>query len=325
MKRTIYTGLLLLALAACKKDDKTAPDSQENNRISYVIADNIFNFSSFNAVLQRTGYTEKLAGNGPFTVLVPDNNAFMRAGYSDASAVLQERASVLNNMISYHVLSGTWELNKLPFTFNQELTTDAGAKMYVTRWIKEQDTVLTVNGTRVVTYNLAASNGLIQVMDAVLQPLVHKTISAAVAADTSLTFLNVALQQAGMKDLLSGNTVFTVMAPDNTAFRKMGFPSADSVGRTDAAVLRKLLSYVMFEGRRFVYDYVLTTGSTETSEQAMYNGNNITVTLVRDGVNYTGVTLRGSGNLSQVNILKSNVMAGNGVMHIVDQVLKENQ
>ncbi|NML42057.1 fasciclin domain-containing protein [Chitinophaga sp. G-6-1-13] len=325
MKKTFYTGLLLLLIAACKKDEKASPDQQLSNRITYVIADNMFNFSSFNAVIDRTGYGPKLAGEGPLTVLVPDNNAFIKAGYANAAAVLQERAFTLNNMMSYHVLSGTWELNKLPFAFNQELTTALGAKMYATRWVKGKDTVLTINGTPVVSYNLPASNGLIQVMSEVLQPLVNQTLSDAIAADTALTFLNVALQQSGMKDLVASKTIYTFFAPSNSAFRSKGFPSADSVGQTDPAVLKRMLGYFFFPGRRFVYDYVLTTDATDKSEQAMYNGNNITVQLVKNGAKYTGITIQGSGNTSPINILKSNVLTGNGVLHITSSVLSENQ
>ncbi|MBC9932123.1 fasciclin domain-containing protein [Chitinophaga qingshengii] len=325
MKKIFYTGLLLLGMAACKKDEKASVNQQLSNRITYVIEDNLFNFSSFNAVIERTGYAQKLAGEGPLTVLVPDNNAFIKAGYANTNAVLQERGVILNNIMTYHVLSGTWELNKLPFAFNQELTTAGGAKMYATRWVKGTDTVLTINGTPVISYNLPASNGLIQVMSEVLQPLVNATISDAIAADTSLTFLNVALQQAGMKDLMAQKTVYTFFAPTNAAFRMKGFPSADSVGRTEPAVLQRMLSYSFFPGRRFVYDYILTTDITDKSEQAMYNGNNIVVHLLKTGVKYSGITVQGSGNTAPIAVLKSNVLAGNGVLHVINSVLSENQ
>jgi uncharacterized surface protein with fasciclin (FAS1) repeats len=325
MKRSIYVLVLLLILASCEKNNDTSPENENLNRISYVIADNMFNFSSFNAAMQRTGYITRLAGDGPYTVLVPDNKAFAKSGYSNSDAVIRESGAVLNNIVSYHVLSGTWELNKLPYTFNQELVTDKGAKMYVTHWVKNTDTVLTINGTRVLTYNLPADNGLIQVIDAVLQPLVHNTLSNAVAADTSLTFLNVALQQADMKSMLSGDKVYTVMAPTNDAFRKKGFLSADSVGKTNPAALREMLYYTMFEGRRFIYDYVLTTDATDRSQQTMLNGNNINVKLTKTGAQYTGITLQGPGNTAPVNVIKGNVLTGNGVMHTIDQVLRENQ
>lgn len=326
MKKTLYSGLMVLLLAACKKDnDNAAADNAVSNRLNYIIDDNKFNFSFFNNALQRTAYRQLLSNEGPYTVLLPDNNAFIKNGYSTADQVLTESAVVLNNLVPYHIVSGTWELNKLPFRFNQEISAITGKKVYVTRWVKNGDTVLAINGTKILTYNLKASNGLIQVIDQVLQPMVHDKLSDALAADTTLTFLNVALQRAGMKTMLASDKTYTVFAPNNNAFRALGFASTDSIVKTDPAKLTELLNYNMFEGRRFIYDYILTTGSSDKTEQAMLNGDNISVTLQKTGVLYTGITVKGIGNTSVSNIVKANLMAGNGVVHITDQVLKENQ
>lgn len=325
MKKFTCTGLLLLMLAACTKDKDNGIGADELTRLTYVIDDNKFNFSSFSTALGRTGYRATLAGQGPYTVMIPDNNAFIKAGYGTTQAVLTQSADILNKLVSYHIVNGTWELNKLPFKFNQELNAVTGAKMFVTRWVKGADTVLTVNGSPVLAYNLPASNGIIQVLNAVLQPLVHANLSAAISADTSLTFLNVALQRAGLKESISGDAVYTFFAPSNNAFRAAGYPSADSILQTDAAVIKDLLRYHFFAGRKFIYDYILTTGSTDQSQQAMLNGNNVLITLEKEGVKYTGINIKGASNKTAAKVVKQNFMAGNGVLHIIDQVLKENQ
>lgn len=325
MKIGRYAGVLLMLLSACTKKDDVVAGTEETNRLTYIIDDNKFNFSFFSTALGRTGYRSTLAGPGPYTVMIPDNNAFIKAGYDNEQAVLTESGAVLNTLLSYHIVNGTWELNKLPFKFNQELTALSGAKMYVTRWVKDADTVLTVNGSPLLAHNLSASNGMIQVLDNVLQPLVHKTLSEAVSADTALNFLNVALQQAGLKGLLSTENAYTMFAPTNNAFRGAGFPSIDSINTTDPAILRDLLAYQLFSGRKFIYDYILTTGASDQSEQAMSNGNNVTIKLLKSGVKYTGITISGPGNTTAAQVKKANVMAANGVLHIIDQVLKENQ
>ncbi|MGF6928292.1 putative surface protein with fasciclin (FAS1) repeats [Chitinophaga sp. W2I13] len=325
MKILKYTGVLLMLLSACTKDNDKVAGTDENNRLTYVIDDNKFNFSAFSTALSRTRYRTTLAGPGPYTVMIPDNNAFSKAGYSTDQSVLVEDGTILGNLVSYHVVNGVWELNKLPFKFNQEIAAITGAKMFVTRWVKGTDTLLTINGTPLLAYNLPASNGVIQVLDNVLQPLVHKTLSDAISSDTTLTFLNVALQQAGMKQLLTTGNTYTFFAPSNTAFRSAGFSSADSINATDPAVLRELLQYHLFSGRKFIYDYILTTGDSNQTEQAMLNGNNVKIGLLKSGVKYTGISITGPGNTAAAQVKKANVMAGNGVLHIIDQVLKENQ
>lgn len=326
MKRIFYSGFLLMLLAGCTKEKEGDGLSADiTSRLNFIIGDNLFNFSYFNAGLGRTPYRVTLTQAGPYTVLLPDNNAFIAAGYGSENAVLTESASVLNNMIGYQIVSGAWQLDQLPFRFNQELTSLTGGKLYVTRWVKNQDTVVTINGSRVVSYNMKASNGLIQVINTVLQPLVHKTLSEAISSDPQFTYLNAALQKAGMKTLLEQETAYTVFAPVNSAFVAAGYAAIQDIQQADAASLQKLLRYHLFGGRKFVYDYILATGPSDKSEQAMLSGNNITVNLLKSGINYTGITVKGIGNSSVATITKPNVLAGNGVLHTINQVLKENQ
>ncbi|PUZ21842.1 fasciclin [Chitinophaga parva] len=328
MQKNIWLAGFCLLLFACKKDDsKPATSGGDANQLVNVITDNKFNFSDFNTALTTTGLDKQLRGAGPYTVLIPDNTAFQAAGYSDETAVAQEDGAVLLNMVRYHLLDGSWDLNKLPFRFNQPVTSFAGTQLYITHWIKGADTVITINGTPVSAVNMPASNGLIQVISAVMPPLLQNTLSDAVAADTSLTFLNTALQVTGMKNLLAGNDAYTLFAPSNNAFRAAGYPSMDSIATTDPAVLKALLLYQLTAGRHFVYDYILTADDSNTSQQTMANSNTTTVTLVpnpQTGVGFTSIRIQGSGNPQPCNIMKQNVLTNNGILHIIDQVLKEN-
>ena len=326
MKRILALAALLFLLASCNKDedDNAAAIEDITNRLNFIIEDNQSNFGSFSSGLSRTAYKYMLSDPGPYTIMLPDNNAFIDAGYPTPNDVLTESASVLNNIISYHITHGRWELNKLPFRFNQEIESISGRKMYVTRWIKNQDTVVTINGTRVLNYNMQASNGLIQVLNAVLQPLVHSTLSDAIAADANLTYLNAAIQRAGMKTLLaSAEQTFTVFAPGNEAFVSAGYATIQDINNADPAVIRRLLEYTMFSGRKFIYDYVLTTDATDKTEQRMVSGSNVAVTLVKTLGIYTGINIRGIGNSSDGALTKTNVLAGNGVLHVINLVLKE--
>lgn len=320
MRKNIWLAGLCLFLFACKKDDsKPATNNSSSNELANVIADNLFNFSDFNTALTVTSMDKNIRGAGPYTILLPDNNAFSAAGYGDATSVAQESNSVLVNMLRYHILDGYWDLKKLPYRFNQPVTTFAGTQLFITHWIKDADTVLTINGTPVTAVNMPASNGLIQVINAVMPPLLQNTLSDAVAADTSLTFLNTACQVTGMKDLLAGSDAYTLFAPSNNAFRAAGYPDMDSVAHTDPTVLKALLQYQLTTGRHFVYDYILTTDAANTTQQTMLSSNTTTIM-----VNAPNITIQGSGNAQASNLTKKNVLTNNGILHIIDQVLKEN-
>lgn len=326
MKKNILFALLPLLLFSCKKDNATNPSGtgNQNNNLLYVIEDNQFNFSFFNRALTVTNFTATLLEEGPYTVLIPDNLAFQGSGYATEQNVAEEKSGVLDNLVKYHTLKGIWQLDKLPFRFNQQITAMSGTQLFVTHWIRNQDTILTINGTRVTAQNMPAANGLIQVINAVLKPLVQDKLSDAIAAEPTLTYFNVALQRAGMKDLLRGEGPYTIFAPSNDAFIAAGYPTTDSIAHTSPATLSAMLQFHILANRRFVYDYVLSTDNSNVSQQTMLNKSTTKVALISSGVDYSGITIQGSGNTKPCNLLKSNVLANNGVLHIIDNVLLEN-
>ncbi|MBC9913022.1 fasciclin domain-containing protein [Chitinophaga varians] len=323
MKKYILFGLMTATFFSCKKDDDLSAPDKDNNNILYVIEDNKFNFSFFNTALTVTNYGATFREKGPYTVLIPDDNAFQKSGYNSTGDVAKEKGAVLMNMVKYHTLPGQWQLDKLPFRFNQPVTTASGAPLFVTHWVHGTDTVIVVNGTRVTALNMPAGNGLIQVINTVLNPLVQDKLSDAVAAEPTLTYFNAALQRAGLKDLLKGDGPLTIFAPNNSAFIAAGFPTTDSIVQTDPALLRNLLQFHMLATRRFVYDYVLTTDNSNQTQQNMLNNSTTTVNLQNNGNDYS-ITVQGAGNRQPAQMVKSNVLTNNGVLHIIDQVLTEN-
>jgi len=131
----LYAVLLVGVLTvSCDKAESTAVE-YDSNRLNMVIADN-FNLSLLNASLRVSGLDKELQSNdGPITVLAPSDAAFGKAGYSNAVSILSERPSVISQLVKYHLMDGKYELNKLPFLFNQEIRT-RGGKVFATRWYR---------------------------------------------------------------------------------------------------------------------------------------------------------------------------------------------
>ncbi|SOD13346.1 fasciclin domain-containing protein [Pedobacter xixiisoli] len=326
-KNKLFALLLMAALGvSCRKDENKLSD-YDNNKINLVIADN-FNLSAFSAALRLSGLDKKLQeGNGPYTTLVPSDAAFTLAGYNNAVAVLTANPSTISGIANYHTLDGKYELNKLPFLFNQELRS-RGGKLYATHWIKGQDTVLTLNGSRVVSQNIPASNGLIQVLNRVLTPYVHDLLGDAIAAEASATLFTQALKTSGVLETINGAGPYTIFAPNNTAMQAFGYQTIEQVTNTDVEELKRLVNYHILRDRRFVYDYILSTGTSNSSRQAMLDGNSVTMKLVPDSNapgSFSGITLRGIGNTADVKLSKQDLLAGNGVLHIIDGVLRMTQ
>ncbi|WP_291908958.1 fasciclin domain-containing protein [Chitinophaga sp. CB10] len=317
--------LLLLAVAGCSKDEASQP--KDGNRIVQVLADN-FNLTMMNTVVSRSNLRTDLNGPGPFTFFAPSDEAFVKSGYPNVVAVLSASSKLIASLGAYHTVEGTYDLNKLPFLFNQEITS-RGGKLFVTRWVKGQDTVLTINGSRLLSASIPASNGRVQVIDRMLQPYLHENIGDAIAAETQLTLFWQAIQRAGMTEQLKGKGPFTIYAPDNDAMKAYGYATLEAINAAPAEAISAMVKYHLVADRRFVNDYILSTAiGKNTTTQGMSDNNSITVYLTphpqQPGA-FAGITLKGIGNTTEAKLVKQDINTGNGVLHITDQVLRITQ
>ncbi len=116
------------------------------------------------AAVKAAGLVETLQGEGPFTVFAPTDAAFA-AIQSEVDKLLKpESKAALSKILTYHVVSGKTKAADLKD--GQELTTVQGGKLKVT----VKDGKVTVGGAHVTSADIAASNGVIHVIDKVLLP-----------------------------------------------------------------------------------------------------------------------------------------------------------
>jgi uncharacterized surface protein with fasciclin (FAS1) repeats len=146
-----------------------------------------------------------------------------------------------------------------------------------------------------------------------LIPPVGNIVQTAVAnPDFSLLVAAVLRASQGNTNvaaLLSSNGPFTVFAPTNAAFKKIGFNTAADFLTKNPDDLTPILAYHVISGRIFSSD--LSNGITP----AMFAGGNTTITLTG------GPQIKGNGNSTASNIVKTDLVATNGVIHVIDQVL----
>lgn len=308
-----------IILTAC--DDEHNTYSYDSSMISMIVADNA-NLSLLSAANKRTGVYEMLLEEGAYTLLAPTNDAFALSGYSD-NDINSIGLSKLTKITNYHILTGEYEFDKLPFIFNQEIASYGGGKLFVTRWTKQTDTIVTINGAVVNSFLKKANNGNLQVIDRVLEPYLFDYLSDALANEPELTLFSHAVQRSKeLHQLLSNKGAFTVYAPNNSAMIAYGLSSLQVINETSEEELVALLKYHIVSDRRFVYDYFLTTEGDATSE-TMLNGDNLLIYFDYDynTGKFSGITLEGIRNTTDTNLTRENILSGNGVLHIIDQVL----
>jgi uncharacterized surface protein with fasciclin (FAS1) repeats len=156
----------LLTLSACSSDSDTASESMTEETTVGTIVDVAAgdeSFSTLVAAVTAAGLVETLSGTGPFTVFAPTNDAFaaLPAGVLDA-LLLPENKAVLTQILTYHVVSGMVMAADV---------TDGDVATVEGQTIKLSTTEgVTVNGALVVAADVAASNGVIHAIDAVILP-----------------------------------------------------------------------------------------------------------------------------------------------------------
>lgn len=284
--------------ASCKKDDTPAPAA---NTVVNVATNN--GFTTLVSAVGTAGLTSTLNGTGPFTVFAPTNAAF-------SAITVPSDPAVLGNILKYHVLSGKVLSTALPTSYASGVVTLNGDSVYVKRFSSGN---AYVNGVKVETANVDASNGVVHVLGTVLLPPAASVVAVA-QSDTSFKLLVQAVIKCGLASALSAPGSLTVFAPTNAAFRAAGFDSTAIANASPATVttLTNVLQYHVVPARAFSADLVegLTTAPT------LLSGKSLSFSVSG------GAKVTGSGNGgSASNIVKVNLVAKNGVVHVIDRVL----
>jgi len=128
------------------------------------IVSGVDEFSTLEAALEAAELTEALAGEGPFTVFAPPNEAFeaLPEGVVDA-LLMPENQDLLTDVLTYHVVPGAVVSSDLT---TGDVETLEGSTVPV---VVDGDMVM-VGDANVVAADIPATNGVIHIIDSVLVP-----------------------------------------------------------------------------------------------------------------------------------------------------------
>lgn len=262
------------------------------------------NFSILKTAVVRAGLADAL-NSGTLTVFAPDNAAFAASGISEATVnalPLQD----LTNILLYHAVGAKVLSTGVPAsdTVNTLLTTNIYAS-------KNANGVF-VNGIKVKSADILATNGVIHVIEKVLLPPAQ-TIAEIVSDDTELSLLLVAVVRAGLAGAVSGKAKFTVFAPTNAAFIAAGFSDAAAINAAPVAAVASIVKAHLFGTNVFASD--LINGQKVAT---LESGKSLLV-----GTTPPSVKIDGSSNpVSNIVLTGVNIIATNGVIHKIDRVLQ---
>ena len=151
----VATSLTTLALIG-----GSAIAQAQNTIVDVAVANG--SFKTLVVALKAAGLVDTLSSPGPFTVFAPTDAAFAKLPAGTVDALLKDIPK-LKAILTYHVVSGAVmakdvKTGMVPTVNGQSLD------------VKADSMGVTVNGAKVVTADVKASNGVIHVIDTVLLP-----------------------------------------------------------------------------------------------------------------------------------------------------------
>lgn len=309
-------GTISIAGFTSCKDDDPSPVPATNTIKDKVVAD--ASFSILEKAVVKAGLDATLASTGPFTVFAPDDAAFTASGITSAT-IDALSSDDLKKILLYHVLASKVMAADVPAGPNAKVLTANTPQDSI--FVTKNSAGVFINGIQVTAADVAADNGVIHKIGRVLMPPSGNVVETAIATsggDNGLDSLVAAVVRAdaaapGLINTL-GSVNLTVFAPTNKAFRDLLTAlSANKIADIPINTLIAVLQYHVVPGRVFSSD--LSNGNV-----TMLAGGNTTINLTNGTGG--GPTVTGNGNAgASSNIIATNVMATNGVVHVIDRVL----
>jgi uncharacterized surface protein with fasciclin (FAS1) repeats len=152
----------LFAGTAASADDHGSMAAKAAGPDIVAVATSAGSFKTLVQALEVAGLTDTLKGAGPFTVFAPTDAAFAKIPKADLDALLADKAK-LARVLTYHVVPGkvmAADVTKL----SSAKTVEGGALTI------DASSGVKVDGANVVQTDIAASNGVIHVIDTVMLP-----------------------------------------------------------------------------------------------------------------------------------------------------------
>jgi uncharacterized surface protein with fasciclin (FAS1) repeats len=122
-------------------------------------------FKTLVAAVTAADLGATLKGAGPFTVFAPTDDAFAKLPAGTVEGLIKpENKAKLAAILTYHVMAGAVKSADIAGKKLEPATVN-GQALHV-----DATSGVTVNGAKVVTADIACTNGVIHVIDAVLMP-----------------------------------------------------------------------------------------------------------------------------------------------------------
>lgn len=263
-------------------------------------------FTILRTALRVTGFDTTLRQPGPYTLLAPTDDAFRKLPANALQALL-DNPSELTRVLRFHVIPARLTTDQL-----RSLTT-IGTLFGQPLALAVDDGRLVINppsdAARILTPNIAASNGIIHAINTVLvPPLTNLTVIDALRDDPNFTTLVSALRNPAVAVVLQQTTPLTFFAPTDEAFRQLPAGTVESLFANPAQLIR-ILQFHIVPGSFTAADLA----GVRTLDTLL--GPNFAITPGPRG------TFVLTSSVSRARVVRTDIRFNEGVIHAVDRIL----
>ncbi|MFN8206352.1 MAG: fasciclin domain-containing protein [Bacteroidales bacterium] len=322
---------MCLMLFGCPAEPVPPPTDDLKLVMSQYVAAYPEKYSEFDKILKRTNLDNLLSVRGPFTLMLPNDEA-MQAYYEKMGVSSFEEFTdtmiiyklVYNHLVMNGIGSGDIGLGALR-------DTNALGDYLVTEF--DGADIIVNKSARIIDRDIRVANGFIHEIDKVIDP-VTDDVYTVLSKDPGYSIFAAGLNKTRLKDTLqiisfpfgtrTARTRFTVLAVADTTYARFGINNIDELiarysSTTNADSLQTLQNgfYRYMEYHCMANTYYLSDFSTKLYPILSYD-NNILVDVSND---YKINPDKKTGLYTAFYIPQSNVPSKNGAIHTVNDML----
>ena len=285
-------------------------------------------FSEFAKLVELTGYGPLLKIRGPYTIMLPNNDA-MFAYYKQkgVTSLTDFDAKFLNDLVRNHIIATQITTGDIGLGAIRD--TNAIGDFLVTEF--QGSDIIIDKYAKIIKRDVQVANGYVQVIDKVLDPIT-KDIYTTIYDDGSYKIFAEGLKLSGLKDTLQiirfpygtrvARTRFTVFAVADTIYQRYGINNVNDLIHWCGA---NPDSITFLNNKFYRYmEYHCLTGTSYLSDfntqiyPILSHDNNVSLTVDTDyKINQDSKTKKYTG----FNIPASNTPAKNGAIHSINDLL----
>ena len=312
--RAIVATLLLAGLfVSCNKSKEEATPKSASDLIQ---EDN--SFSLLRAAVLRANFADALKAAN-LTIFAPNDDAFKAAGFADVASISALPVATVEQILKYHVFNGLVKSTAPQLGTNTPVQSVGGRTAYITKTTSGSTTSIFINGALVTKADQEVANGVVHTIDRVLLPPAPSILSALQFDPTNFSLVVAAINRVPtlavqLSSTASTGQFITIFVPDNAAFAAAGSPltTLAAINGASLTTLSSVLGYHVTNGQIF-------SNQLAAVQLTTLNPTSAKLTVV---ITNNAPTIKGNQNTTAATIKRANILANNGVIHVVSQVLR---